>query len=218
MIQIQTFVFNAFSENTFVVWDETQEGVIIDPGCHSESERKRLVMFIENKGINIRYLLNTHGHIDHIIGNAFVKKQWQIPFIAHKAIEEEIKRAVDYGEMYGMPITDTTLPEIYVEQGDTVKFGNTSFSVLYTPGHAISHVSFYEPVSHSVFSGDVLFQMGIGRWDFPGGDFEILMQSITRELLVLPEETTVYCGHGNVTTIGMEKRRNPYIKNYLSKI
>ncbi|MBX7242403.1 MAG: MBL fold metallo-hydrolase [Bacteroidia bacterium] len=218
MIQIQRFIFNPFSENTFIVWDETKEGVIIDPGCHSESERKRMVQFIEKEGINIRYLLNTHGHIDHIAGNSFVKKQWKVPFIAHEKIESEIRQTLVYGIQYGIPITELLLPEICVTQGDSVKFGDTTFSVLYTPGHAVSHISFYDAESRSVFSGDVLFQMGIGRWDFQGGNFDVLMESIINQLLILPEDTTVYCGHGDFTTIGMERRSNPYIKNYLSKI
>ena len=146
-----------------------------------------------------------------------MKKQWNPPFLAHELIVPEITVAKNYGAMYGFVIAEDVFPTQFIDAGDTVKFGNTTFSVLYTPGHARSHLSFYEAERKSVFSGDVLFDSGVGRWDFPGGDFDILMQSIFNELLTLPEETTVYCGHGNETTIGREKRLNPYVKSYLKQ-
>ncbi len=216
MIVVQSFTFNLFEEKTFVVWDETGEGVIIDPGCHAQSERDKLIRFIEEKKITLRFLLNTHGHIDHIVGNEFVKKQWNLPFIAHKFIVKEIEKAKEYGHLYEMALSNPPFPDEYADAGSKILFGNTVFDVLYTPGHALSHISFYEAASKSLFSGDVLFQMGIGRWDLPGGNVEVLLESIRAQLLPLPPETVVYCGHGDTTTIGLEKRMNPYINGYYS--
>lgn len=210
MLLIQSFVFNPFEENTYVVYDETGEGAIIDPGCHDPEEKKILTDFIAEKRIVVKLLLNTHCHIDHVLGNDFVKEKYNVPFLIH-AKEEPVLRAVKtYASAYGFPQYHETLPDKFLTPGAPVSFGNTSFEVLFLPGHAPGHVGFYHSLSKSLLSGDVLFERSIGRTDLPGGDFNTLISSIQRTIFALPDDVTVYPGHGNPTTVGEEKVYNPF--------
>ncbi len=210
MIQIQTFAFNPFSENTYVVFDQTGEGVIIDPGCYETEEKTTLAKFIEDEGIKIKYLLNTHCHIDHVLGNDFVKEKYKIPFLIHPKEEPVLKSVKAYAPSYGFAQYHEALPDQFINEGDKVLFGNIVFQVVFLPGHAPGHIGFYDSDSKSLFSGDVLFQQSIGRTDLPGGDHNTLIKSIHQKIFTLPDEVVVYPGHGDTTTVGEEKVSNPF--------
>jgi hydroxyacylglutathione hydrolase len=210
MLSIQSFVFNPFSENTYVVFDETHEAVIIDPGCYERSEQAELDSFISTNNLHVKFLLNTHCHIDHVLGNNHVKEKYKVPFIIH-SIEEKVLRAVkSYAPNYGFAQYVEVLPDRFIEEGETFSFGNTQWQILFLPGHAPGHIGFYDESAKVIFSGDVLFDGSIGRTDLPGGNFETLIESIHQKLFTLPNEVVVYSGHGHTTTIGKEKVSNPF--------
>lgn len=207
---IQTFVFNPFQENTIVAFDETREAVLIDPGCYEPEERKDLDDFISTQKLTVKYLLNTHCHIDHVLGNDYVKEKYKVKLLIH-AYDEPVLRAVkSYAPNYGFPGYRETLPDEFLKEGDTVQFGNTTLHVLFLPGHSPGHVGFYNSVQKVILSGDVLFDGSIGRTDLPGGDFNTLIDSIHRKLFTLPDDVVVYPGHGRTTTLGEEKISNPF--------
>lgn len=217
MIQIQTFTFNPFSENTYLVYDETGEGVVIDPGCYEKEEKDILAQFIESKKIKIKYLLNTHCHIDHVLGNDFVKEKYNVPLLIHKSDEPVLMSVKAYAPSYGFNLYRETLPDGYLAEGDTVSFGNIIFQVLFLPGHAPGHIGFYHKQSNSLISGDVLFEQSIGRTDLPGGDFNTLIKSIHQKIFTLPDEVVVYPGHGDTTTVCEEKISNPFCALNISR-
>jgi glyoxylase-like metal-dependent hydrolase (beta-lactamase superfamily II) len=214
MLHIHIFTFNVFQENTYIIWNDAREAIIIDPGCYSTSERKEVQNFLEEKQLKLTAVWCTHGHIDHIFGVEFLVNTYQVPFYAHRIAWQEMQSSLQYGGVYGTPISKIIPPTHYLEGGDTVTLGEISFKVLFTPGHSPGSISFYQAENQCVFAGDVLFQSGVGRWDLPGGNYDILLQSIVMQLLPLPESTIVYAGHGDTTTIGEEKRTNPYILSY----
>jgi glyoxylase-like metal-dependent hydrolase (beta-lactamase superfamily II) len=210
MISIQTFAFNPLSENTYVVSDETGEAVIIDPGCYEKDEQNALDDYIASNGLKVRYLLNTHCHFDHVLGNYHVKEKYNVPLLMNP-LEEAVLRSVKaYVSNFGFTNYQETLPDQFLQEGDIVKFGNTTWSVLFLPGHSPGHIGFYNAKENAIFSGDVLFEGSIGRTDLPGGDFDTLIASIQKKMFILPDHTTVYPGHGATTTIGEEKISNPY--------
>ena len=188
MIQIQTFVFNAYQENCFVVSDESKACVIIDPGCYTREEKEILANYIEQNELQVEKLLNTHGHIDHMLGNYFVSNRYKVPFITHEKVIPELARVLEYAAAFGMRPDQSPEPDVLVDHGDTVSFGNTTFEVLFTPGHSAGHISFFHRESSNLFSGDVLFRGSIGRTDLPGGSYPVLMQSITDHLLSLDDQ------------------------------
>ncbi len=210
MLSIQTFVFNPFSENTYVVSDETGTAVIIDPGCYETEEQNELDEYIASKRLSVKYLLNTHCHIDHVLGNYHVKKKYRVPLLMH-AREENVLRAVKtYAPNYGFNGYQETTADQFIHEGEVISFGETTWDILFLPGHAPGHVGFYDKKEGAIFSGDVLFDGSIGRTDLPGGDYDTLIQSIREKMFALPNEVIVYCGHGATTTIGKEKQSNPY--------
>jgi len=215
-LKIHSFTFNPFQENTYILFDETGQCVIVDPGCYSPDEKDELISFITSEKLQPVLLLNTHCHIDHCTGNKFIKDKFNIPFLMNEHDLVVLHSAPEVGRMYGIPIEPSPEPDNFLLQDDEVKFGNTVLKVIFTPGHSPGSVSFYNCKEKVLLSGDVLFQGSIGRYDLPGGDYEILMQSITNKLFQLPDETKVFSGHGGVTTIGKEKRSNPFVLEYMS--
>lgn len=210
MLTIKTFEFNPFQENTYLVFDEGREGIVIDPGCYEEEERQELATFIDANDLTIKLLINTHCHIDHVLGNYFIKEKYKVPLLLHR-IEEPFLRAVKtYAPNYGFHQYQDTAPDGYLEEGDVVEIGNQKLAVLFVPGHSPGHVAFYHAESKSVIAGDVLFHHSIGRTDLPGGDFDTLINSIHHKLFLLPDDVVVYPGHGPTTTIGFEKNTNPF--------
>ncbi|MFM7854616.1 MAG: MBL fold metallo-hydrolase [Flammeovirgaceae bacterium] len=209
MLSIQTFEFNSLAENTYVLFDSTGEGVVIDPGCYTPEEGEMLSSFIAKEKIKVKYLLNTHCHVDHVLGNYFVKNTYGVPFLIH-ANEESVLRAVKaYAGNYGFFGYTEVLPDGFLVEGDTVQFGDTTLSTLFLPGHSPGHIGFYHAEGKSLFAGDVLFQRSIGRTDLPGGHFQTLIISIQQKIFLLPDDVTVYPGHGGPTTVGQEKIYNP---------
>ena len=210
MLRVHSFVFNPFQENTYVLYDETKECVIIDPGCFDAEEKSALASFIEEEKLKVQLLLNTHCHVDHVLGNYFVKEKYKVNLLIHKKDEPALKAVKAYAPSYGLFQYDETEPDAFMEEGDTIRFGNQQLEVLFTPGHAPGHVVFYNEKEKIVIGGDVLFYNSVGRTDLPGGNHEDLIKSIHTKLFVLPDNVTVYPGHGPETTIGFEKRTNPF--------
>ena len=210
MLSIQTFVFNSFQENTIVAFDETREAVVIDPGCYVPEERKELDDFIATQMLTVKYLLNTHCHIDHVLGNDHVKEKYNVRLLIH-AFDEPVLRAVKtYAPNYGFGLYREALPDQFLKEGDIVHFGNTTLHVLFLPGHSPGHIGFYNSEQKVILSGDVLFEGSIGRTDLPGGNYNTLIDSIHQKLFTLPDDVVVYPGHGRTTTLGEEKVSNPF--------
>ncbi len=213
-MQLQSFCFNDFQENTYVLYDETGECVIVDPGAYRPNEKAELLSFVENEKLKPKLLLNTHGHIDHILADDFVRNAYHIPLLIHRLEQQVLDRSMEVGSMYGVFLEAVPVPDRWIEAGEVLRFGNSELEVLFTPGHSPGSVSFYNKKEGVLISGDVLFRMSIGRFDFPGGNYETLMHSITQTLLPLPGNTRVYSGHGPVTTLAYEQHNNPYILEY----
>jgi len=212
MINIKSFTFNPFSENTYVLHDESGEAVIIDPGCYDKEEFQELYNYIENNGLKPVKIINTHAHIDHVLGVAGLKRKYNIPFSLHKTDEPLLKAVKTYSSNYGFSQFDEPEIDSYLVEGDIVTFGNSSLKVIFVPGHAPGHVAFVNDEQHFVIAGDVLFRQSIGRTDLPGGDMKTLLNSIRTQLFTLADDYVVYAGHMQPTTIGFEKKNNPFLK------
>ena len=213
MIHIHSFTFNALQENTYLLWDDSKECIIVDPGCHSNAERNTITNFITNQKLQPTYIYNTHCHIDHVMGASFVKRHYNIKLGIHK-IEESVLRAVKtYAPNYGIYNYEEVEGDFFFEDGDLLKIGGSTIEVLFVPGHSPGHVAFYDKQQKICLSGDVLFFNSIGRTDLPGGNHNTLLDSIKSKLFTLPDDVKIYPGHGPLTTIGQEKLTNPYLKN-----
>ncbi|UXP33252.1 MBL fold metallo-hydrolase [Reichenbachiella agarivorans] len=210
MIEIHNFVFNPFYENTYVLFDETKEALIIDPGCYEDTERQELVDFVAQHELKVTKLINTHCHIDHVLGNAFVKKKYGVELYIHAEDEATLRSVEVYAPAYGFTEYQKTEAEHRMKEGDVITFGNSEMEVLFTPGHAPGHVVLVNKAQNICIGGDVLFDGSVGRTDLPGGDFDTLIQSIHDKLFSLSDDMEVYPGHGPRTTIGKEKISNPF--------
>ncbi|WP_395767379.1 MBL fold metallo-hydrolase [Aquirufa sp.] len=212
MIYQQAFTCNPFQENTYFVWDDAGNGVVIDPGCYTYAERKVMQDFIESKSIKLQYILNTHAHIDHILGVAYFQQTYKIPFCLHPLDKPLLDDASNRAEVYGFPHYQTAMVDRWFVNNEQIQVGAMKFNVLFVPGHAPGHVAFYEASMGWVFDGDVLFKQSIGRTDFPLCNHTDLLSSIKNQLYTLPEETLVFPGHGPATSIAEEKMNNPFVK------
>ena len=212
MIHIKVFIFNAFQENTYVLFDETKQGIIVDPGCNNVNEKKILIDFIENKQIIPQAILNTHGHVDHVLGCRYVCDKYKVPFYAHKDEIYLIEHAKELGTFFGINITSPPLPDIFLSEGQKFSFGNSELIISHVPGHSPGSITFYCSNEKFILTGDVLFKGSIGRTDLPGGDFDTLLNGIKTKLLNLPKDVVVYPGHGPETTIGSEIANNPFLQ------
>jgi len=211
MIKIKTFVFNSFQENTYLLYDETCKAVIIDPGCHSKSEEESLLSFIKENSIKLKHLLNTHSHIDHILGNRFVSEQFKLPVESHKDDVFLIQNAKEQGAVFGFQIEEPPMPGNYLDESMQVQFGNSVLDIIHSPGHSPGSLVFYNKEEKFMIVGDVLFNQSIGRTDLPGGSYDVLIDSITNKLFPLGDDMEVYTGHGSPTTIGQERISNPFL-------
>lgn len=207
---IKQFAFNVLSENTYLVYDETGECIIIDPGCFEQSEKDELKKFIIDNNLTVKSLFNTHCHIDHVLGNNFIKNEYGVGLTIHKLDIETLKANEIVAPIYGFQEYEVTEADLFVDEGEQVKFGNSVLDVLFVPGHAPGHIALVNETEKICFAGDVLFQQSIGRTDLPGGDYDTLMNSIKNKLFKLADDVTVYCGHGPNTNIGYEKQHNPF--------
>ena len=213
MITIQRFTFNPFQENTYLLFDETKECIIIDSGCYERAEQDLLRTFVNENELKPVKLINTHCHIDHVLGNKFVADTWNLGLEMHVLDLPLLHSVKDYSTAYGFDHYDESPePTIFLKEGEQVHFGNSRLDILFTPGHAPGHITLHSPEQKFVISGDVLFQMSIGRTDLPGGDHKTLINSIKTVLTPLAEDTQVFCGHGPSTSIGFEKVNNPFLK------
>ena len=212
-MEIHQITFNTFQENTFILWDNTGDCIIIDPGCYEKNEELELVDFINKNNLNPVKLINTHCHIDHILGNKFVSEKWDLELYMNKIDLPLLEGAGDIARMYGFEnYKGSPYPKHYLEEGDILEFGESKLEILFTPGHAPGHICLFNKEEGFIVSGDVLFNGSIGRTDLPGGDFDTLIESIKTKLMTLQDETIVYCGHGPSTSIGRERISNPFLQ------
>ena len=211
MMKIKPFVFNDFAVNSFVIYDDSNDCVIVDPGCVTKSEQEQLSQFIKDNNLKPVKLINTHCHVDHVAGNKFVVDTYQIPVYANENDKENLLNAKRAGELYGMQID--TPPEVnhYLNQDDVLTFGKSTLKVMHLPGHSKGSIALYAEAEKFVVVGDVIFNGSIGRTDLLGGSLDELMNSIKSRLFKLDDDVTVYSGHGPETTIGNEVRSNPFL-------
>jgi glyoxylase-like metal-dependent hydrolase (beta-lactamase superfamily II) len=193
------------------LWDGTGECAIVDAGCYNVQEFEKLDGFIKSKNLKPVKLINTHCHFDHIMGVGKCREAYSLKWEAHSAEAFWVENAQKQGAMFGIPMQPVSLPEIELNDGDNVSFGNTTLKVIHVPGHSPGSVCFYIEATKTLLAGDVLFKGSIGRTDLPGGDFDTLISGIKTKLLVLPGDVKVYPGHGPATTIGEEKEGNPFL-------
>ncbi|MDQ3190277.1 MAG: MBL fold metallo-hydrolase [Bacteroidota bacterium] len=212
MVHIKKFTFNPFQENTYILSDETKECIIVDPGCYSPSEKKELAEFIKEKGLKPVMLVLTHAHVDHVLGNAFINEVYGLRPVMNKIELTGLLGVPQYAHIYGINADISPEPISYIEEGDTVKFGNSTLEVLFTPGHSAGSISLVSKEQKFIIAGDVLFYGSIGRTDLPGGDYDTLIASIKNKLFPLGDDFNVYSGHGPETNIGFEKKNNPFLK------
>jgi len=211
MIHIKAFTFSPISENTYVLYNNDGKAIIIDPGCYFPNEQETLKDFLTDNSLTPVYLLNTHCHLDHVFGNKWVHENYGLEPHLHPNEEAMLALAPVSGERWGLPFQNYTGPLHFLNDGDTILLGETQIQVILAPGHSPGSICFYIPSQGDLIGGDVLFRGSIGRTDLPGGDSETLLNSIREKLWVLPDETVVYSGHGIKTTIGYEKRNNPFL-------
>ncbi len=211
MLKVKAFVFNAVQENTYVLYNEKNECVIIDPGSYLQEEKEALQEFIVNNNLSPKLLLNTHCHLDHVFGNKFIAETYGLKLHLHKEEEKVLQLAPTSGLMYQMPFDNYTGELIFLKEGDTINLGDDELEIIYAPGHSPGSICFYCKAQHFLIGGDVLFNGSIGRTDLPMGNHQTLINSIKQNLFLLPDDVVVYPGHGRETTIGDEKRDNPFV-------
>lgn len=215
MLQVHAFTFNAFQENTYIISDdETNECIIIDPGNSNPKEDEELLGFIKNHNLTPNRLLNTHCHIDHVLGNQLIHDQFELELEAHHLEKSVLASGVQVSQMYGIPFRGSPEIKVFLEEGGKVQLGIHEFEILLTPGHSPGSLCFYNAEHKILIGGDVLFLGSIGRTDLPGGNYDTLMGSISMKLLPLPDDVIVYSGHGPKTSIGYERENNPFLATF----
>ncbi|MFM2145626.1 MAG: hypothetical protein RL732_462 [Bacteroidota bacterium] len=211
MLTVKHFQFNPLEENTYLLFNDTRDCAIIDPGCYFPEEQQALVEFIDRHQLRPRLLLNTHCHLDHVFGNEFVRQRYQLTLYRHPLEQPLLEFAPQMGRQWGMPVEPFRGEVADLQEGVALQLGAEQIEVLFTPGHSPGSCSFLARQEGWVISGDVLFQESIGRTDLPGGNLQTLLGSIRSQLFPLPDETVVYSGHGPSTTIGHERSFNPFL-------
>ncbi len=212
-MEIKIFVFSPFQENTYVIWDAVKkESCIIDPGCFNISEEEELKNFINSNNLTVKYLINTHCHIDHIFGNLFVKEEFDPIFLAPEEDVPLLEMAIDQGKQFGIKVKPSPLPDEYMKESESINLSDITIKFLFTPGHTPGEYCIYIQSENVCVTGDVLFKDSIGRTDLWGGNYETLIDSIKTKLLTLPDETTIFPGHGGSSKIGYEKENNSFLQ------
>lgn len=212
MLHIKKFTFNPFQENTYIIYNDLKEAVIIDPGCYTAEEKNILKNFILEQQLTPLALLSTHCHIDHVLGNAFVISQFGLDYYIHKEDLVTLSALERTAQMYGFPAIEVSPePTHFIEDGQLLQFGSIALKVIFGPGHAPGHVAFYNAENNFVINGDILFKGSFGRYDLPNGNLDVLRDTIVRKMFNLPDNTVVYTGHGPETTIREEKLSNPIL-------
>lgn len=210
MIEFNSFVFNAFGVNAYIVSDETGEAVIIDGAVNSDREMLALKQFVDNNRLKIKYIVNTHGHLDHICGNDRLKAEYKVPVLANFKDNDLIENVGREATMFGFRMNPQSLPDQNIADGGEIHFGNSVLKVLEVPGHSQGSVALYSESGNFVVCGDALFCGSIGRTDLPGGNHTQLLDSIREKLFTLNRDCGVMPGHGGFTTIGHEIDTNPF--------
>lgn len=211
MTTIKVFTFNPFSENTYILFDENKEAIVFDPGCYTVNEKKLLKKYIDDNGLKIKRLINTHCHLDHIFGNTFIEEEYGVTMECHVNEIPVLARAPIAGDMFGVPTPAQPTPSVFIEDNAEIEVGQMKLKAILAPGHSPGSLCFYNEVEKFLIGGDVLFYGSIGRTDLPGGNHKQLIDSILSRLMPLPEDVKVHSGHGRETTIGFEKYNNPFI-------
>lgn len=212
MLAVKSFTFSPVQENTYILYNDKKQCCIIDPGCYFPAERAELKTGIEKTGLHPVLLLNTHCHLDHVFGNKFVHETWGLPLHLHAKEKPVLDFAPQAGQMWQLPFDNYEGPLHFLQEGNTIDIDGDELEIRWVPGHSPGSVAFYYKEGGFIIGGDVLFRQSIGRTDLPGGDYDTLVQSIHTQFFTLPDDTKVYSGHGPVTTIGFEKRNNPFVK------
>ncbi len=211
MIHIKSFVCNPYQENTYLLYDDSLECVIIDPGMYDGDEQNSILKFIAENKLKPVLLLNTHCHIDHVLGNKFIFDTYGLLPQFHKGEEPVLNAVVAYAPQMGIRYEVSPLPEIYLPESGSISFGNSELELIFAPGHSPAHLCFYNKENKILIGGDVLFYRSIGRTDLPGGNHAQLISNIREKLFTLPDDCLVYPGHGQSTEIGSEKQFNPFL-------
>ncbi len=211
MLTLHSFTFSPIQENTYLLFNEQKQCIIIDPGCYFPEERETVKAFISAKGLVPVYLLNTHCHLDHVFGNKFIAETFGLTLHIHPLEKEVLAFAPASGLMWNMPFDNYQGEFVWLAETSKITVGEEELEILFTPGHSPGSISFYSAKQGFIISGDVLFQGSIGRTDLPGGNHATLLQSIREKILNLPDQTIVYSGHGAPTTIGQERKQNPFL-------
>jgi|EP01037_Dinobryon_pediforme_P007494 glyoxylase-like metal-dependent hydrolase (beta-lactamase superfamily II) len=211
MTNIRSFVNNPYQENTYILYDETGECAIIDPGMETAAEQNAVVNFIRDHNLKPVLLLNTHCHIDHVLGNKFIFDQYGLKPQFNKGELDLLEAVIAYAPAMGIRYEPSPVPDEFLPETGTITFGNTVLTLIFAPGHSPAHLCFYSREANILVGGDVLFKNSIGRTDLPGGNFTQLVDNIEQKLFTLPDDCTVYPGHGPETTIGYEKQNNPFL-------
>lgn len=212
MLNVHYFTFNAFQENTYIVYDEEGNCAIFDPGVSSPQEEKTLISYIEDNKLTPVALYNTHCHIDHVLGNKFIHETYGLMPNFHEGELPVLVTVENIAPMYGFRYDVSPIPQTFIKEGDYIFIGKHTLKALFVPGHSPAHLCFYSEAHGFVIGGDVLFKNSIGRTDLPGGNHDLLMENIKLKIYTLPESTIIYPGHGPSTTVGFEKKTNPFIR------
>ena len=211
MLKIKVFTFSPIQENTYILYNEKNECIIIDPGCYFPEEQQELKAFIDKNGLIPKKLLNTHCHLDHVFGNKFIAENYNLKLHLHPNEEVVLQFAPTSGLMYDMPFDNYQGEFIFLNEGDKIFLGEDELEIIHAPGHSPGSICFYSKAQKFIIGGDVLFNGSIGRTDIPMADHQTIISSIKQKLFVLPDDVIFYSGHGQETTIGNEKKDNPFV-------
>jgi glyoxylase-like metal-dependent hydrolase (beta-lactamase superfamily II) len=212
MVKLKQFSFNSFQVSSFVLYDQSGACLIIDPGCNNSAEQHELAVFISANQLRPQAIVNTHGHIDHLLGVDFCRQCWKIPFLIHKDDLPLVRTAPAYAGVFGLEMAVAPIPDSYLLDDQIFGFGESELRILHVPGHSPGSIAIFAAEDNFVITGDALFAGSIGRTDLPGGDADTLLRAIREKLFTLPDETIAWPGHGPSTTIGIEKVENPYLQ------
>tara|TARA_B110000046_G_scaffold48630_1_gene53922 strand:- start:35005 stop:35643 length:639 start_codon:yes stop_codon:yes gene_type:complete len=210
MIRIKKFTFNPFQENSYLLVNDKNDCIVVDPGCFNANEEDELSKYIENEKLTPTHLINTHFHIDHVLGNNFVADKYNLPVTAYNSEIDMIAMAERSAKLYGIPYKSSPKPTHFLNEGNTIEFGASQINVLFVPGHSPDHIVLVCEAENFMIGGDVLFKGSVGRTDLPGGNHHDLIENIEKKIFTLPDSIKVYSGHGLETTVRVEKNTNPF--------
>ncbi len=210
MIRIKKFTFNPFQENSYLLSNDKNECIVVDPGCFNSDEENELSNYIDSENLTPTHLINTHFHIDHVLGNHFVSDKYNLPVTAYLSEIDMVSMAERSADLYSIPYKSSPKPTKFLNEGDTIDFDGSELKILFIPGHAPDHIVLLCDDEDFMIGGDVLFKGSIGRTDLPGGNHHDLIENIEKKIFTLKDSIKIYSGHGPETTVGIEKRTNPF--------